>query len=94
MEIKREDINASNVDDYIRERKAKGQRRFFWRGKGLEAFKTFALAVCSDPLAGIPTYGTWVKKDKKGNITQWGWTKGFPRGFYFMGVKHFKKDDK
>ena len=84
-------ITSSNVDDYIRDRKRKGQKRFFWSGSDLKAFKEFAIAVFSDLLVGYPKDYFNFTHNSKGKIIDARPKRHFPNGLTFMGVKHFKK---
>lgn len=89
--MKKGQLNESNVDDYIRQKKREGQRRFFWSGNDLRAFRIFSHAIFSDPIIGVPVELANVKYDSDGEIEEWEWKKDFPNKFSFMGVMHYRK---
>ena len=74
-------ITEINIDDYIRDKKRKGEDSIFWNNKNWEILKQFFLAnapcvhgmfcLCSE------ISEKWIKKHFKNGIT-------------FMGVKHYR----
>ena len=88
MNIKRNEITELNVDDYIRQKKRMGQRRFFWSGEALKAFKYFSEATFADPMVGYPEEYFTIKNNEALPKPYW---EHYPNGFTFMGVNHFKK---
>lgn len=88
--IKKNEINNINVDDYIRQQKKKGQRRFFWHGRAREAFRNFSESIFSDPFCGYPEK-YFIVDEKVCTVKKKRSWKNYPQGDMFMGVKHFSK---
>ena len=86
--IIQKNITDLNVDDYIRQQKRMGQKRFFWSGKALKAFKNFSEAIFADPIVGYPEEYFFIKNGDVFKKPSW---KNYPNGVIFMGVKHFMK---
>ena len=82
MNIKKNQIDELNVDDYIRQQKRLGQRKFFWSGKALEVLYSFVSAVA-------PCKHGWFCFCGEG-VSEW-IDKNFKSGIRFMGVNHYFK---
>ena len=77
--MKTKAIIASNIDDYIRERKRKGTKKILWNKKNWSILKRFFQAVS-------PCIHGWACICGEGTL------RGFKEGMNFMGIKHYKRN--
>ena len=78
--MKQQDINETNVDDYIRQEKRNGAKEIHWNKGKLKFLRNFFGA-------NAPCIHGWFCFCSEG-IDEW-MKKNFKSGITYMGVKHY-----